>query len=214
MARIDALFDDLIAAGGSDLHLAIGYPPMMRLRGELTPMRDAPIDAAEMDGLLFDITSPDQKRTILETLDLDFAYGYGQKARFRANYLYKTTGLAAVFRTIPSKVLTLDDLHCPPSTEKSRFEVRNLENRTVRRHIRLLNFGSMRSRIPSLRRFKPSRAVEIVSPVMVRTQGARAKYSRPSAMMLPSEGLGGCTPRPRKLKPASMIMPKATPVAA
>jgi twitching motility protein PilT len=118
MARIDALFDELIAAGGSDLHLAIGYPPMMRLRGELTAMREAAIDAAEMEGLLFDITTPEQKRTILETLDLDFAYGYGQKARFRANYLYKTTGLAAVFRTIPSKVLTLDDLNCPPSVRK------------------------------------------------------------------------------------------------
>jgi twitching motility protein PilT len=91
---------------------------MMRLRGELTPMREEPIDAAEMNGLLFDITSPEQKRTILETLDLDFAYGYGQKARFRANYLYKTTGLAAVFRTIPSKVLTLEDLNCPPSIRK------------------------------------------------------------------------------------------------
>ena len=118
MAQIDPLFDELIAAGGSDLHLAVGYPPMMRLRGELTPMREAPIDAAEMNGLLFDITSPEQKRTILETLDLDFAYGYGQKGRFRANYLYKTTGLAAVFRTIPSKVLTLEDLNCPPSIRK------------------------------------------------------------------------------------------------
>jgi twitching motility protein PilT len=118
MARIDALFDELIAAGGSDLHLAIGYPPMMRLRGELTPMREAAIDATEMEGLLFDITSAEQKRTILEALDLDFAYGYGQKARFRANYLYKTTGLGAVFRTIPSKVLTLEDLNCPPSIRK------------------------------------------------------------------------------------------------
>ena len=118
MARIDALFDELISAGGSDLHLAIGYPPMMRLRGELTPMRETPIDAAEMDGLLFDITTPEQKRTILENLDLDFAYGYGQKARFRANYLYKTTGLAAVFRTIPTKVLTLEDLKCPPVLRK------------------------------------------------------------------------------------------------
>ena len=58
---------------------AIGYPPMMRLRGELDPMREAPIDTAEMDGLLFEITTPEQKRTILETLDLDFAYAYGNE---------------------------------------------------------------------------------------------------------------------------------------
>jgi twitching motility protein PilT len=118
MPRIDGLFDQLITAGGSDLHLAIGYPPMMRLRGELTEMRPQAIDPAEMEALLFEITTPEQKKTILETLDLDFAYGHGTKARFRANYLYKTSGLAAVFRTIPSKVLTLDDLGCPPSIRR------------------------------------------------------------------------------------------------
>jgi twitching motility protein PilT len=118
MASIDALFDALIAAGGSDLHLGVGYPPMMRLRGELVPMRDQLIDTAEMESLLFGIATPDQKRAILETLDLDFAYAYGDKARFRANYLCKTTGLGAVFRTIPSKVLTLEDLNCPVAVRK------------------------------------------------------------------------------------------------
>jgi twitching motility protein PilT len=118
MPRIDALFDELIAAGASDLHLAVGYPPMMRQRGELVAMREAVVDTSEMEGLLFEITTPEQKRTIVEMLDLDFAYGYGTKARFRANYLYKATGLGAVFRTIPSKVLTLDDLGCPPSIRR------------------------------------------------------------------------------------------------
>ncbi len=118
MPRIDALFDELIAAGGSDLHLAIGYPPMMRLRGELAEMREAPVDAEEMEVLLFEIASPEQRKTIVDTLDLDFAYGYGTKARFRANYLYRTTGLGAVFRTIPSKVLTLEDLSCPAAIRK------------------------------------------------------------------------------------------------
>jgi twitching motility protein PilT len=118
MARIDALFDALLAAGGSDLHLGIGYPPLMRVRGDLTPMRDAPLDAAEMEALLFEIATPDQRRTIVGTLDLDFAYAYGQRARFRANYFYKKTGLAAVFRTIPARVLTLDELKCPPAIRR------------------------------------------------------------------------------------------------
>ena len=118
MAQIDALFDALIAAGGSDLHLGVGYPPTMRLRGELVPMRPTPVDAAEMESLLFEIASPDQKKTIVEQRDLDFAHGFGQKARFRANYFYKVTGLAAVFRTIPTRVLTLDELGCPPSIRK------------------------------------------------------------------------------------------------
>jgi twitching motility protein PilT len=118
MPHIDALFDTLIAAGGSDLHLGVGYPPSMRLRGDLTAMRDAPVDTAEMEELLFEIVTPEQKKTIVESLDLDFAYAFAQKARFRANYFYKTTGLAAVFRTIPTKVRTLDDLKCPPSIRK------------------------------------------------------------------------------------------------
>jgi twitching motility protein PilT len=117
-ARIDALFDALLDQGGSDLHLGVGYPPLMRVRGDLTPMRDSPIDAQEMESLLFEIATPEQKKTIVETLDLDFAYAYGDKARFRANYFYKITGLAAVFRTIPARVLTLDELRCPPVLRK------------------------------------------------------------------------------------------------
>jgi twitching motility protein PilT len=118
MARIDALFDQLLGAGGSDLHLGIDYPPLMRVRGDLVNMREATVQRAEMESLLFEITTEAQTRTILETLDLDFAYGYGDKARFRANYFYKTTGLAAVFRTIPTRVLTLDELRCPPAIRK------------------------------------------------------------------------------------------------
>jgi twitching motility protein PilT len=118
MARIDTLFDALIAAGGSDLHLGVGYPPLMRLRGELVAMRPQAVEPPEMESLLFEITNPDQTRTITETYDLDFAYAFGQKARFRANYFYKVTGLAAVFRTIPARVLTLDELGCPPSIRK------------------------------------------------------------------------------------------------
>src|SRR6476620_6997938 len=113
MARIDALFDQLLERKGSDLHLGVGVPPLIRERGDLKPLRDQPVDAAEMESLLFELLNPTQKKQITEELDLDFAYGYGQKARFRANYFYKFTGLAAVFRTIPSKVLTLDDLKTP-----------------------------------------------------------------------------------------------------
>jgi twitching motility protein PilT len=118
VAKIDRLFDGLIAQGGSDLHLGIGYPPLMRLRGDLVEMRQELMTPKEMEELLFEIVTPQQKETITETLDLDFAYAYADKARFRANYFYKATGLAAVFRTIPTKVLTLEDLKCPPVLRK------------------------------------------------------------------------------------------------
>jgi twitching motility protein PilT len=112
-ARISPLFDALLAEKGSDLHLSIGYPPLGRLRGKLTPLREAPLTASELEAMLLELATPEQKLQITEELDLDFAYTYGTKARFRANYFYKATGLAAVFRCIPSKVQSLEELNAP-----------------------------------------------------------------------------------------------------
>jgi twitching motility protein PilT len=123
MAKIDALFDDLLDQKGSDLHLAVGYPPLFRLRGELVPGREKPVDLSEMQELLFEIVNPEQKRQIVEELDLDFAYQH-TRARFRANYLHRFAGMGAVFRFIPSKVPTLADLGCPAAI-KALSERRN-----------------------------------------------------------------------------------------
>ncbi|MBN1210021.1 MAG: PilT/PilU family type 4a pilus ATPase [Myxococcaceae bacterium] len=117
-ARISPLFDALLAEKGSDLHLSIGYPPLCRLRGKLTPLREAPLTASEVEGMLFDLLTPEQKLQITEELDLDFSYAYGAKARFRANYFYKLTGLAAVFRTIPTRVPTLEELKVPEAVQR------------------------------------------------------------------------------------------------
>jgi twitching motility protein PilT len=76
-------------------------------------LRRDPVSEREMHDLLFEITNDQQRRIIEEEWDLDFAYQYGERARFRANYFLKHTGLGAVFRTIPSKVLTLTDLNTP-----------------------------------------------------------------------------------------------------
>jgi twitching motility protein PilT len=113
MARIDALFDRLLDKKGSDLHLGVGLPPMGRVRGELIELRDKPVTTEEIHALLFEITNDQQRQQIESEWDLDFAYQYGTRARFRANYFCKHTGLAAVFRTIPSKVLTLPELRTP-----------------------------------------------------------------------------------------------------
>ena len=85
MPRIDALFDALLKHGASDLHLAVGSPPMKRARGTLSPLAQAPIDGLEMEALLFEIVTPAQRRQIVEELDLDFAYAHSARARFRAN---------------------------------------------------------------------------------------------------------------------------------
>jgi len=118
MAQIDKLFDRLLELKGSDLHLGVDTPPMGRVRGELVPLRDAELGRHELEDLLFEITSDEQHKTITAQWDLDFAYQYGKKARFRANYFYKVTGLAAVFRTIPSTILTLDELKTPEAVRK------------------------------------------------------------------------------------------------
>jgi twitching motility protein PilT len=118
MARIDALFDQLLEAKGSDLHLAVGQPAMGRIRGELVTLGGQPLTDGDVRGLLFEITTPQQQQQIETEWDLDFAYALGQRARFRANYFFKQSGLAAVFRTIPSKVLTLADLKTPDIVKK------------------------------------------------------------------------------------------------
>jgi twitching motility protein PilT len=118
MPEIDRLFDRLLELKGSDLHLGVGVPPLGRVRGELVALREREVDTREMERILLEITSDEQRDTIVGQWDLDFAYQYGTKARFRANYFYKQTGLAAVFRTIPSKILTLDDLSVPEAVRR------------------------------------------------------------------------------------------------
>jgi twitching motility protein PilT len=118
MARIDALFDRLLELGASDLHLGVDYPPLARARGDLVPLRREVVGKDEMRSLLFEILTPDQQQKIEGELDLDFAYAFGEKARFRANYFHKSTGLAAVFRTIPTRIRTLNELGCPDIVRK------------------------------------------------------------------------------------------------
>jgi twitching motility protein PilT len=118
MAHIDELFDQLLARKGSDLHLAVDRPPMARIRGELVALSDGLLNAEDLHSLLFEIMNDVQRHQIEHEWDLDFAYQLGTRARFRANYFYKQSGIAAVFRTIPSKVLTLAELKTPEIVRK------------------------------------------------------------------------------------------------
>ena len=118
MPQIDQLFDRLLELKGSDLHLGVGVPPMGRVRGAMMPLRDGHLSKEELEDMLFELTNAEQHKQITEQWDLDFAYQYGAKARFRANYFYKYTGVAAVFRTIPSTILTLEDLKTPEAVRR------------------------------------------------------------------------------------------------
>ncbi len=113
MPALDRYFDVLLSKGGSDLHLSVGYPPTIRLKGQLVPIGERALDRPAIENLMDELLDQNQQEHFHAYHDLDFAYGYEDKARFRANYLYKTTGPGAVFRTIPSEILSARDLGLP-----------------------------------------------------------------------------------------------------
>ncbi|TAG27307.1 MAG: PilT/PilU family type 4a pilus ATPase [Verrucomicrobia bacterium] len=113
MPAIDALLRTMLERGGSDLHLTIGLPPKARISGALTPIGNAPVTAPQMETYLQDICPPARWADFLERKDLDLAHEIPGLARFRGNFLYNHWGQSAVFRQIPSKILTFDELKLP-----------------------------------------------------------------------------------------------------
>ncbi len=113
MAYIDQFFQVLIEAGGSDLHLAEGEPPKIRRHGEILPIREVPLTHDEMAFMLSEICSANRWQRFEESGDLDFAYEMDEDNRFRCNYLKQTNGYGAVFRIIPTKIKTLEELGVP-----------------------------------------------------------------------------------------------------
>ncbi len=114
MAAIDNLFKQMMSKGGSDLHLEEGQPAKIRLNGELEPLGSLEkLTRSELEILLREVATPESWRKYEEMGDADFAYSMGDQARFRANYLRQFHGLGAVFRIIPSKVLSLEQIGAP-----------------------------------------------------------------------------------------------------
>ncbi|PTX97501.1 type IV pili twitching motility protein PilT [Verrucomicrobia bacterium LW23] len=112
--KIDAFFETLIAHKASDLHLQEGQPPKMRVHGDMTPMRPEPLTNAEMEQLLSEIAGPDRWASFLKRGDFDFAYEMNEDARFRCNYMKQLHGYGAVFRLIPTRIMSIDQLGVPP----------------------------------------------------------------------------------------------------
>lgn len=114
MPELHALFDALLAQGGSDLHLSPNYPPMQRLHGDLVALPGADVLTADaVWALVAPVLTEPQAQAFGRDNDLDFAYPYLDRARFRGNLARKHTGVGAVFRTIPSRVLSLSELKLP-----------------------------------------------------------------------------------------------------
>jgi len=97
----------------SDLHLSTGTPPSIRVDGEVRKLNIPAFDAKDVNALVYDIMNDRQRKEYEENLEVDFSFEVPNLARFRVNAFNQNRGPAAVFRTIPSKVLTLDDLGCP-----------------------------------------------------------------------------------------------------
>jgi twitching motility protein PilT len=112
-AQIDQFLRLLVQQGGSDLHLSCGNPPVLRVHGHLQRVKFRDLTETDMNALLFEILRPDQKARFAESNDLDFAYEIPGVARFRGNCFRQHRGPGAVFRVIPSKVLSADEINLP-----------------------------------------------------------------------------------------------------
>ena len=97
----------------SDLHLSTGTPPSIRVDGDVRKLNIPAFDAKDVNALVYDIMNDRQRKEYEENLEVDFSFEVPNLARFRVNAFNQNRGPAAVFRTIPSKILSLDDLGCP-----------------------------------------------------------------------------------------------------
>src|SRR6188768_1721928 len=99
--------------GASDLHLSAGLPPMIRVDGDVRRINLPPLEHREVHALVYEIMNDKQRKDYEEFLETDFSFEIPKLARFRVNAFNQNRGCAAVFRTIPSVILSLDDLGAP-----------------------------------------------------------------------------------------------------
>ncbi len=118
MAQIDAFFKLMNEQGASDLHLVSGQQPVLRIRGELERVKFRELESDSLKGMLYEIAPEEKAKVFEETGDVDFAYEIPGLARYRANFFMQKNGVAAVFREIPSTVLTCEQLGLPPVVRK------------------------------------------------------------------------------------------------
>jgi len=102
-----------VEQGASDCHLSSGEPPMLRINGDLKKLEHASLSREDVHAMIYDIMSDADRKAFEETHDVDFSFELGDVARFRVNVFMQRRGEGAVFRTIPAKILTLDQLGMP-----------------------------------------------------------------------------------------------------
>jgi twitching motility protein PilT len=113
MAQIDQFLRLLVQQGGSDLHLSCGNPPIIRVHGHLQRIKFRELTAADMTTLILEVLSAEQRERFESSRDLDFAYEIPGVARFRGNAFVQHRGMGGVFRVIPSRIPSADELKLP-----------------------------------------------------------------------------------------------------
>src|SRR5215475_11506641 len=118
MARIDAFLKLGLAQNCSDVHLAVGVPPMLRMNGDLMPIKFRNLGDTELEGYVTEILTKTQLEHFRTGHDIDFSYVSEDGGRFRVNVFRKETGVGATFRSIPSEIPGIDKLGLPPIVKK------------------------------------------------------------------------------------------------
>jgi len=110
----------------SDLHLSAGMPPMIRVHGDVRKINLPAMEHKDVHGMIYDIMNDGQRKVYEENLECDFSFAVPNLARFRVNAFVQNRGAAAVLRTIPSKILSLEDLKCPKIFEELADQPRGI----------------------------------------------------------------------------------------
>ncbi|MDL1978559.1 MAG: type IV pilus twitching motility protein PilT [Deltaproteobacteria bacterium] len=118
MAKIDAFFKLMHEQGASDLHLVSGSQPILRINGEMERVKYKVLENDELKKMLYEITPEEKTKVFEETGDVDFGYEIPGLARYRANFFQQRSGVGAVFREIPSEILTAEQLGLPTVVSK------------------------------------------------------------------------------------------------
>ncbi|MDY6856820.1 MAG: type IV pilus twitching motility protein PilT [Thermodesulfobacteriota bacterium] len=121
MAKIDAFFKLMDEKGASDLHLSSGSQPILRIRGDLERVKYKTLENDELKAILYEIAPEDKIKLFEETGDIDFGYELPGLARYRANYFQQLHGIGAVFRQIPTEIMTVEQLGLPPVISRLAF---------------------------------------------------------------------------------------------
>jgi len=109
------LLEVTLAQRASDLHVSVGHPPVLRIGGRLTSLiKRKKISPEDSKRLAFELLTEDQQERFLREKEIDFSYGFGEKARFRVNIFFQRGNIACALRLIPSKIPNIEDLNLPP----------------------------------------------------------------------------------------------------